>query len=75
MTDQQLRDTPTSTATDSPPPRPPRAAAAAAAAPAAPSSPAPQAELIPAEDPEVRCALPNLPPLLHKTCRVIITGN
>ncbi|KAF5584272.1 methyltransferase [Fusarium subglutinans] len=50
MTDQQLRDTPTATATatatDSPPP------AAAAAAPAAPSSPAPQAELIPAEDPE-----------------------
>ncbi|TXC03322.1 hypothetical protein FocTR4_00001974 [Fusarium oxysporum f. sp. cubense] len=49
MTDQQLRDTPTATAasspsflTDSPP----------AAAPAAPSSPAPQAELIPAEDPE-----------------------
>ncbi|KAG4279298.1 hypothetical protein FPRO04_05839 [Fusarium proliferatum] len=50
MTDQQLRDTPTATATDSPPPRPPPAAAAAA--PAAPSSPAPQAELIPAEDPE-----------------------
>ncbi|PNP77806.1 hypothetical protein FNYG_08887 [Fusarium nygamai] len=46
MTDQQPRDTPTATATatDSPP--------AAAAAPAAPSSPAPQAELIPAEDPE-----------------------
>ncbi|KAF5535358.1 methyltransferase [Fusarium phyllophilum] len=48
MTDQQLRDTPTATATatatDSPP--------LAAAAPAAPSSPAPQAELIPAEDPE-----------------------
>ncbi|RYC96789.1 hypothetical protein BFJ63_vAg646 [Fusarium oxysporum f. sp. narcissi] len=49
MTDQQLRDTPTATATPSPsfltdsPP---------AAAPAAPSSPAPQAELIPAEDPE-----------------------
>ncbi|KNB11044.1 hypothetical protein FOXG_11092 [Fusarium oxysporum f. sp. lycopersici 4287] len=49
MTDQQLRDTPTVTATSSPsfltdsPP---------AAAPAAPSSPAPQAELIPAEDPE-----------------------
>ncbi|KAF5563033.1 methyltransferase [Fusarium napiforme] len=45
MTDQQPRDTPTATATDSPPP-------SAAAVPAAPSSPAPQAELIPAEDPE-----------------------
>jgi hypothetical protein len=73
MTDQQPRDTPTATATDtdtdtdSPPP-------AAAAAPAAPSSPAPQAELIPAEDPEVRCTLPNLP-LLHKTCRVMIVEN
>lgn len=67
MTDQQLRDTPT--ATDSPPPPPPSAAPAAA-----PSSPAPQAELIPAEDPEVRCTLPNLP-LLHKTCRVISIEN
>lgn len=67
MTDQQLRDTPTATATPSPsfltdsPP---------AAAPAAPSSPAPQAELIPAEDPEVRCALPNLP-LLHKASKLV----
>ncbi|KAF5616138.1 methyltransferase [Fusarium tjaetaba] len=46
MTDQLPPDTPTATATDSPPPP------SAAAAPAAPSSPAPQAELIPAEDPE-----------------------
>ncbi|RBA11300.1 hypothetical protein FPRO05_04473 [Fusarium proliferatum] len=58
MTDQQLRDTPTATATDSPPPRPPPAAAAAAA-PAAPSSPAPQAELIPAEDPELLDPMPD----------------
>lgn len=71
MTDQQPRDTPTATATATATDSPPPAAAAAAAAPAAPSSPAPQAELIPAEDPEVRCTLP----LLHKTCRVIIIEN
>ncbi|KAF4344887.1 hypothetical protein FBEOM_1173 [Fusarium beomiforme] len=52
MTDQQYRDTPTATATSSPSFRTDSPPSASVAPAYAPSSPAPQAELIPAEDPE-----------------------